>query len=57
MAKYQTPVGGFNTWEEAAQAVERCDMDPCDTIQFVDVCWEHQANELPIKLSFAVRVF
>ena len=21
------------------------------------VCWEHQANELPIRLSFAIKVY
>jgi hypothetical protein len=57
MSKYQTPVGGFDTWEEAAQAVERCDMDPCDTIKFVDVCWEHQDGQDPVRLSFSIRVF
>jgi hypothetical protein len=32
MAKYQTPVGGFDTWEQAAAACERCDLDPCTCI-------------------------
>lgn len=29
---YQTPVGTFSTWEEAATACERCDLDPCTCI-------------------------
>jgi hypothetical protein len=30
--QYETPLGAFNTWEEAATACERCDLDPCDCI-------------------------
>jgi len=29
---YETPVGCFRTWEEAAAACERCDLDPCTCI-------------------------
>lgn len=29
---YETPVGNFKTWEEAAAACERCDFDPCECI-------------------------
>jgi hypothetical protein len=32
---YQTPVGRFETWEEAAVACERCDLDPCSCINTV----------------------
>lgn len=30
---YETPFGTFKTWEEAAAACERADMDPCTCIQ------------------------
>ena len=33
--KYQTPVGSFATWEEAANACEGCDLDPCTCIEYV----------------------
>jgi hypothetical protein len=29
---YATPVGLFKTWEEAATACERCDLDPVTCI-------------------------
>lgn len=32
---YQTPFGSFRTWEEAATACERADMDPCTCIDIV----------------------
>jgi hypothetical protein len=32
---YATPVGLFRTWEEAAAACERCDLDPCTCIETV----------------------
>lgn len=32
---YETPVGTFATWEEAASACERCDFDPCECIKAV----------------------
>ena len=32
---YETPFGTFNTWEEAAIACERCDMDPVTCIKMV----------------------
>lgn len=35
--KYETPVGCFNTWEDAATALERCDLDPCECITIVPV--------------------
>lgn len=34
---YETPVGRFNTWEEAMAACERCDLDPCECITPVEV--------------------
>lgn len=33
--KYETPMGSFNTWEEAATACERADLDPCTCIEIV----------------------
>jgi hypothetical protein len=35
MITYETPVGSFKTWEEAASACERCDLDPCLCIKAV----------------------
>jgi hypothetical protein len=32
---YETPLGAFRTWEEAADACERSDFDPCDCIRIV----------------------
>lgn len=34
---YETPVGRFATWEEAADACERADFDPCTCITIVRV--------------------
>jgi hypothetical protein len=34
---YETPVGCFTTWELAATACERCDLDPCECIKIVRV--------------------
>jgi hypothetical protein len=31
---YETPVGSFETWEAAAAACERCDLDPCTCIKY-----------------------
>jgi len=33
--KYETPVGTFDTWQEAADACERCDLDPCELVKAV----------------------
>lgn len=33
--KYATPMGCFSTWEEAAAACERADMDPCTCIEII----------------------
>lgn len=30
--EYRTPLGSFQTWEEAAAACERADLDPCNCI-------------------------
>ena len=32
---YETPFGTFATWEDAACACERADMDPCTCIKVV----------------------
>jgi hypothetical protein len=32
---YETPLGAFSTWEAAAIACERCDLDPCTAIRIV----------------------
>ncbi len=59
---YRTPVGSFETWEDAAAAVERRDMDPTTCVEVVrldpphDVCWEFGPGG-PLRLSFAVRCF
>lgn len=31
---YETPLGSFQTWEEAADACERVDLDPCACIRY-----------------------
>ena len=31
MTLYQTPIGTFDTWEQAAAALERSDFDPCES--------------------------
>lgn len=33
--KYETPLGTFDTWEEAAAVCERCDFDPCTCIKIL----------------------
>ena len=33
--RYHTPVGAFDTWEDAAEAVEKRELDPCDCIEIV----------------------
>ena len=57
---YKTPMGSFTTWEEAANACHRVDMDPCTNIVTevspTDVCVEH-AYGLAYRLPFQVRVF
>lgn len=63
-ANYHTPVGAFFTWEDAARAVERCDMDPCEVIAYRPaassgpelVCRE-RAYGSDARLSFSVKCF
>ena len=33
---YETPVGSFRTYEEAAEACERRDLDPCDCVKYIN---------------------
>jgi hypothetical protein len=60
IVSYKTPVGRFDTWEEAASACERADFDPCACIQAdvspTDVIAE-TAYGSTVRLSTAVRVF
>ena len=57
---YQTPMGSFPTWEQAAIACERADLDPCECIKAqvspTDVSYE-TAYGSTVRLSFPVRVF
>lgn len=65
--RYETPVGTFKTWEDAAAACERADLDPCDCIKIVrpgadvDAGPSLASYELGpgglIRLSFQVKVF
>lgn len=63
-ANYETPVGAFYTWEEAARACEARDFDPCEVIVYrkpadagpCDICHE-RAYGTSQRLSFSVRVF
>ncbi len=32
---YETPLGTFGTWEAAATACERCDLDPITCVRIV----------------------
>jgi hypothetical protein len=63
---YETPVGTFRTWEEAAAACERADLDPCTCIKNVSVVelspstvdvWYITEYGLRQKLSAQIRVF
>ncbi len=61
MINYETPVGTFSDWEDAATACERSDLDPVECIvnrpvHFVDTCIEH-AYGATVRLPFQVRVF
>jgi hypothetical protein len=61
MINYETPLGTFASWEEAAAACERADLDPLTCIknvpiEFRDVCVEH-AYGSPLRISRAIRVF
>lgn len=57
---YQTPMGCFSTWEAAAIACERADLDPCTCIDIqvspTDVSVEH-AYGSSFRLSNPVRVY
>lgn len=61
---YSTPFGTFATWEDAASACERMDMDPCELIEYVgdSVAPPSLASyELGpggvVRLSFQIKVF
>ena len=60
---YETPMGCFNTWEQAAEACERSDLDPCTCIKIVvphipvqTTCIEHAYGSAQ-RLSFQIKVF
>lgn len=64
VALYQTPVGGFDTWEAAATAVERCDLDPCSCIEYTgpapqapSLVHTETAYGHATRLSFAIKCF
>jgi hypothetical protein len=60
---YETPVGTFNTWEEAADACERADMDACECVEIVRPEYIMVLTEMlpdgsqPIRLSNAIMCF
>lgn len=60
LIRYETPLGCFKTWEDAARALERCDMDPCECINIVasptDVFYE-TAYGVTTRLWYGIRVF
>lgn len=64
-ASYSTPFGAFDTWEDAAAACERMDMDPCDLVKYVGpqptppalVSYELAPYGTKLSLSFQVKVF
>ena len=57
---YRTPMGRFETWEAAAAACERADLDPCTCIVTevspTDVIAE-TAYGTTVRLSNPIRVF
>lgn len=57
---YKTPMGRFETWEAAAVACERADLDPVTCIKIevtpVDVSYE-TAYGVTMRLSRPVRVY
>lgn len=57
---YRTPMGRFDTWEAAANACERADLDPCTCIVTevspTDVSHE-TAYGTTVRLSRAIRVY
>jgi len=60
---YETPMGVFSTWEEAAEKCERADMDPCTCIkinrsEYLMVLTEMLPDgSQPIRLSNAIMCF
>lgn len=57
---YKTPIGNFQTWEDAAVACERVDMDPVSCIDIVvsptQASWESGPGGW-VKLSRPVTVY
>lgn len=49
--RYETPIGSFDTWEEAAQQLDRLDIDPalCITCVYPPVmqAWPYVAKNDP----------
>lgn len=46
--EYRTPLGQFDTWEEAADQCERSDFDPCLCIEILingEACHRVTAND------------
>lgn len=43
--EYRTPLGTFRTWEEAAAACDRADLDPVECIEILRApllpCWPY----------------
>lgn len=61
MMVYETPLGTFGDWEQAAAACDRADLDPCTCITNRQVsvpstCIEH-AYGSAYRLSFQIKVF
>jgi len=60
---YATPVGEFRTWEEAADACERVDLDACECVEIkrsehIMVLTESLPDGTqPIRLSNAIMCF
>ena len=61
MVNYETPVGTFADWQEAADACERADMDPCTCIKTVPINYRDTCTEFAygtsFRLSQSIRVF
>lgn len=60
---YETPVGTFSTWEEAADACERSDYDACECVKIIRPEYIMVLTEMlpdgtqPIRLSNAIMCF
>lgn len=54
--EYRTPVGTFSTYEEASDACERVDFDPCECVEIVRVFEGagEQSGELRISKEFGL---